>query len=146
MRSARERSPALGNLLATRADSGVMVSMDAAYNALTQLLPGTEVQARGLRWEVVTSERLGPQTLYRLRGVEHAVRGHEFDLLSPFEPMSPCSTRCIPSGRRRSRTGSSTTRPFCSSKRSAPVLCWPCSPGGSAWSRTSSSPCYGRSA
>ena len=56
---------------------------------LTQLLPGTEVHARGLRWEVVTSERLGPQTLYRLRGVEHAVLGHEFDLLSPFEAIEP---------------------------------------------------------
>lgn len=63
--------------------------MASPSDASTQLLPGTEVQARGLRWEVVTSERLGPQTLYRLRGVEHAVLGHAFDLLSPFEPIAP---------------------------------------------------------
>ena len=33
-----------------------------------ELLPGTEVHARGLRWEVVSSQSLGPQTLFRLRG------------------------------------------------------------------------------
>jgi superfamily II DNA or RNA helicase len=63
--------------------------MAYASDTPMQLLPGTEVQARGLRWEVVTSEQLGPQTLYRLRGAEHAVLGHEFDLLSPFEPIEP---------------------------------------------------------
>lgn len=53
------------------------------------LLPGTEVVARGLRWEVVTSEHFGPQTMYRLRGLENAVLGQEFDVLSPFEtPMA----------------------------------------------------------
>jgi hypothetical protein len=31
-----------------------------------ELLPGTEVHARGLRWEVVSSQSLGPQTLFRL--------------------------------------------------------------------------------
>ena len=51
------------------------------------LLPGTEVEARGLRWEVVFSQQLGQQTLYRLRGVEGAVKGQELDLLSPFEPI-----------------------------------------------------------
>ncbi|MDX1963862.1 MAG: DEAD/DEAH box helicase family protein, partial [Pirellulales bacterium] len=53
------------------------------------LLPGTEVVARGLRWEVVTSEHFGPQTMYRLRGLENAVLGQEFDVLSPFEEISP---------------------------------------------------------
>jgi len=38
------------------------------------LLPGTEVEARGLQWEVVSSQQLGPQTLYRLRGLQGAVR------------------------------------------------------------------------
>jgi superfamily II DNA or RNA helicase len=57
---------------------------------LTQsLLPGTEVQARGLRWEVVAIEDLGPQKLFRLRGIEHAVLGNEVDLLSPFEAIHP---------------------------------------------------------
>ncbi len=62
----------------------------------TQLLPGTEVQARGLRWEVVASESLGPQTLYRLRGLEHAVLSHEFDLLHPFEEISPVQRELCP--------------------------------------------------
>ena len=52
-----------------------------------ELLAGTEVRARGLGWEVVFSESLGPQTLYRLRGLEGAVRGEEIDLLHPFEPL-----------------------------------------------------------
>jgi len=54
---------------------------------MQELLPGTEVEARGLRWEVVFAERLGPQTLYRLRGLEGAVQGQELDLLHPFEPL-----------------------------------------------------------
>ncbi|MFH0822710.1 MAG: helicase-related protein, partial [Pseudomonadota bacterium] len=53
------------------------------------LLPGTEVQARGLRWEIVAGEHLGAQTLYRLRGLENAVMGKEFDLLNPFEAIEP---------------------------------------------------------
>ncbi len=56
---------------------------------MTQLLPGTEVRARGLRWEVVLSEPLGPQTLFRLRGLEGAVKGQEIDLLHPFERLEP---------------------------------------------------------
>lgn len=56
---------------------------------MTTFLPGTEVQARGLRWEVVFSQQLGPETLYRLRGLENAVRGRELDLLHPFEPIQP---------------------------------------------------------
>lgn len=52
-------------------------------------LPGTEVQARGLRWEIVAGESLGGQTLYRLRGLEHVVLGQEFDVLHPFEPIEP---------------------------------------------------------
>lgn len=53
------------------------------------LLPGTEVQARGLRWEVVASDRLGLQTLYRLRCLEGHLRGDEIDLLEPFEKIQP---------------------------------------------------------
>ena len=34
---------------------------------MSELLPGTEVHARGLRWEVVFAQQLGPQTLFRLR-------------------------------------------------------------------------------
>jgi superfamily II DNA or RNA helicase len=54
---------------------------------MSEFLPGVEVEARGLRWEVVFAERLGLQTLYRLRGLEGAVRGQELDLLHPFEPL-----------------------------------------------------------
>ena len=54
---------------------------------MSELLPGTEVHARGLRWEIVFSEQLGPQTLFRLRGLEGAVLGRELDLLHPFEPV-----------------------------------------------------------
>jgi SNF2 family DNA or RNA helicase len=58
-------------------------------DSTSQLLPGTEVQTRGLRWEVVSSQSLGPQMLYRLRGLENAVRGDELDVLVPFEQIEP---------------------------------------------------------
>jgi hypothetical protein len=51
------------------------------------LLPGTEVQARGLRWEVVFSQSPGTQTLYRLRGLHGAFKEKELDLVSPFETV-----------------------------------------------------------
>lgn len=54
-----------------------------------EFLPGTEVKARGLRWEIVSAANLGTQTLYRLRGLEGALRGDEFDLLHPFETVEP---------------------------------------------------------
>lgn len=54
-----------------------------------ELLPGTEVHARGLRWEIAFSQKLGPQTLFRLRGLEDAVKGQELDFLHPFEPLNP---------------------------------------------------------
>jgi ERCC4-related helicase len=53
------------------------------------ILPGTEVEARGLKWEVVATESLGNEILFRLRGLENAVLGKEFDLLSPFEEIKP---------------------------------------------------------
>jgi len=62
----------------------------------TGLLPGTEVSARGLRWEVVAIEPLGAQTRYRLRGLEDAVRGSEVDVLVPFEEVRPLITEIQP--------------------------------------------------
>lgn len=56
---------------------------------MTQVLPGTEVSARGLRWEVAFVQAAGDQQLYRLRCLEGALRGREFDLLSPFETIEP---------------------------------------------------------
>jgi len=52
-----------------------------------ELLPGTEVHARGLRWEVVSTQSLDPQTLFRLWGLENAVLGQELDAVYPFEPI-----------------------------------------------------------
>ena len=54
---------------------------------MSELLPGTEVRARGLQWEVVLSERLGPQTLFQPRGLQDAVLGQEIDLPYPFEAI-----------------------------------------------------------
>jgi ERCC4-related helicase len=56
---------------------------------LADLLPGTEVSARGLRWEVAFVQPAGEQKLYRLRCLEGGLRGREFDLLSPFEQIEP---------------------------------------------------------
>jgi hypothetical protein len=56
---------------------------------MNSLLPGTEVQARGLRWEIVFSQSLGAQTLYRLRGLIGSFKGEEVDILSPFEEIKP---------------------------------------------------------
>ncbi len=56
---------------------------------MNQLIPGTEVRARGLRWEVVHSQVLGSHALFRLRGLEGALAGQELDLLHPFEPIEP---------------------------------------------------------
>ena len=54
---------------------------------MDNLLPGTEVIARELRWEVVLTQKLGTQILYRLRGLDGAVQGKELDVLHPFEPI-----------------------------------------------------------
>ena len=56
---------------------------------MPDLLPGTEVNARGLRWELVFTQNLGAQVLHRLRGVEGHFAGQELDLLSPFEEIAP---------------------------------------------------------
>ncbi|WP_207714135.1 hypothetical protein [Scytonema sp. UIC 10036] len=56
---------------------------------MTNLLAGTEVEARSLRWEVVSATQLGQQTLYRLRCLEGELRGAEFDILHPFESVEP---------------------------------------------------------
>jgi superfamily II DNA or RNA helicase len=55
----------------------------------TLYLPGTEVELRGLRWEVVTSTPMGDQTLVRLRGTGGAFGGSEVDVLTPFEEVRP---------------------------------------------------------
>jgi hypothetical protein len=52
--------------------------------ATLSLLPGTLVSARGLRWEIVTSQNLGPR-----RGTENAVLGQKLDILCPLEAVEP---------------------------------------------------------
>lgn len=56
---------------------------------MTDLLPGTEVAARGLRWELVHTQNLGTQVLHRLRGIEGHFAGQEIDLLAPFDEITP---------------------------------------------------------
>jgi hypothetical protein len=63
---------------------------------MSTFLPGTEVQARGLRWEIVFSQSLGPQTLYRLRGLHGAFKGEEVELLEPFETIKPTYRKLDP--------------------------------------------------
>lgn len=63
---------------------------------MSSLLPGTEVVARGLRWEVVYSESAGEQELYRLRCMEGAMRGQELDILTPFEKLEPVASEMDP--------------------------------------------------
>lgn len=63
---------------------------------MKELLPGIEVGARGLRWELVESQPLGDQTLYRLRGLEGTVVGTEIDILHPLEDISPLASAINP--------------------------------------------------
>ncbi len=56
---------------------------------MTEFLPGTEVLARGIRWQVVFSQNLGAQTTERLRGLQDVLLGQEFGLFFTFEPFEP---------------------------------------------------------
>ena len=57
--------------------------------SLQSLLAGTEVHARGLRWEIVGMLPQGDQTLVRLRGLEGVMQGKEMDLFHPLEEVQP---------------------------------------------------------
>jgi len=59
---------------------------------MSTLLPGTQVEARGLPWEVVHVEPAGEQHRFRLRCVQGDLQGMEMDLLHPFEPIHPIVT------------------------------------------------------
>ena len=63
---------------------------------LSTILPGTQVQARGLAWEVVHSEPAGGEHRYRLRCTDGDFRGMELDLLYPFEEITPIVTELDP--------------------------------------------------
>ncbi len=49
--------------------------------SVIQIIPGMEVIARNLRWEIIHGEEMGEQTRFRLRGIENATLGYEIDLL-----------------------------------------------------------------
>jgi hypothetical protein len=96
---------------------------------VTELLPGTQVKARGLRWEVVFSQPAGEHRLYRLRSLERSLGIDELDVLS-FEKIEPLATELDP--RRAARacsSGASTTTPSCSSRPSAPSVLLAAQPG-----------------
>ena len=59
---------------------------------MSALLPGTQVEARGLPWEVVHVEPAGEQHRLRLRCLHGDLQGMEFDLLHPCEPIRIIST------------------------------------------------------
>jgi hypothetical protein len=61
-----------------------------------QVFPGTEVELRGLRWEVVDATPMGDQTLLRLRGTGGAFAGSEVDVLTPFEEVRPVAHEIDP--------------------------------------------------
>jgi len=63
---------------------------------MTTLLPGTEVAARGLRWELVYTQNLGSQVLHRLRGIDGNFAGQEFDFLGPFDEITPIARELRP--------------------------------------------------
>ena len=63
---------------------------------MKELLTGIEVSARGLRWELVDTQPLGEQTLYRLRGLEGTFQGTEIDILSPLEEVTPLESEINP--------------------------------------------------
>ncbi len=96
----------------------------------TTILPGTEVEARRVRWEVVSTQALGGQTLFRLRGLENAVLGKELDLLSPFEDIRPVRHDIDPERAAPWRTGWSIIRRSSWNKLSAHTPYSRCSPGG----------------
>lgn len=64
---------------------------------MTTLLPGTQVEARGLPWEVVQAESAGEQHRFRLRCLQGELQGMEIDLLHPFEEIRPITTDFEPS-------------------------------------------------
>lgn len=64
---------------------------------MSQLLPGTQVLARGLPWTIVDTEPAGTQQRFRLRCTSGDLTGQEFDFLYPFESITPIVTALDPS-------------------------------------------------
>ena len=60
------------------------------------LLPGARVRARGLAWDIVDVEPAGDHRRLRLRCVDGALRGFEYDLIHPLEDVVPVSMELQP--------------------------------------------------
>src|ERR1017187_2808700 len=90
---------------------------------MSTLLPGTEVQARGLRWEIVFSQSLGSQTLYGLRGLHGAFnsRARASHSWSRSRRSNRRTGRPLPTQLALSEIGFCTIRRSCRNKRSVPV-------------------------
>src|SRR6185437_13661486 len=56
--------------------------------AVSDLIPGTEVEARGLRWQVVHIEEQSGSCVCRLRGVGGISAGDEIDILLGLEQVN----------------------------------------------------------
>lgn len=57
--------------------------------ASSELIPGVEVEARGLRWQVVRIEEQGGSSICRLRGLGGIFAGEEVDVLMGVEQIHP---------------------------------------------------------
>lgn len=55
----------------------------------TTLIPGMEIEARGLRWQVVRLEEQAGSRVCRLRGIGGVVAGEEIDVLLGLEEVRP---------------------------------------------------------
>ena len=56
---------------------------------MSHLSIGTQVQARGLKWQIIDRQPAGQQQLYRLLLVDGPLRGLEKDILYPLENIEP---------------------------------------------------------
>jgi hypothetical protein len=62
----------------------------------SELLPGTEVEARGLRWELIHVQPAGSQQLFRLRCLEGPLLNEQMEFLVPFEKVEAISKELDP--------------------------------------------------
>lgn len=63
---------------------------------MSTLLPGTQVEARSLPWEVVHNEPAGEQHRFRLRCLQSDLQRMEIDPLHPFQRIRPIATDLEP--------------------------------------------------
>jgi superfamily II DNA or RNA helicase len=61
-----------------------------------EFLPGTQVRARGLIWEVVSHEPSLPHSVLTLRSLEGGMKGQMVEFLRPFENIAPIQIAIAP--------------------------------------------------